>query len=102
MHGVLGGQVRFNIRLRQVGAQATPPLCSAQLWYTFPSGHSPTSPLSASVMCTHTVQQNETRSFPNLTASASQSWETSYKGIRLRQEGDSLKQCFVVVGKNRN
>lgn len=32
MHGVLGGQVRFNIRLRQVGAQATPPLCSVQLW----------------------------------------------------------------------
>lgn len=83
MHGVLGGQVRFNIRLRQVGAQATPPLCSAQLWYTFPSGHSPTSPLSASVMCTHTVPQNETHSCPNLTASASQSWETSYKGIRL-------------------
>lgn len=31
MHGVVGGQVRFNIRLRQVGAQATPPLCSVQL-----------------------------------------------------------------------
>lgn len=48
MHGVLGGQVMFNIRLRQVGAQATPPLGSVQLWYTFPSGHSPTSVLSGS------------------------------------------------------
>lgn len=83
MHGVLGGQVRFNIRLRQVGAQATPPLCSAQLWYTFPSGHSPTSPLSASATCMHTVPQNETRSCPNLSASVRQSWETSYKGTRL-------------------
>lgn len=58
MQGVLGGQVRFNIRLRQVGAQATPPLCSAQLWYTFPSGHSPTSPLSGSATCTYMIQQN--------------------------------------------
>lgn len=57
MHGVLGGQVRFNIRLRQVGAQATPPLCSVQLWYTFPSGHSPTSTLSGSTMCMHTLKK---------------------------------------------
>ncbi|KAG7271061.1 hypothetical protein CRUP_037960 [Coryphaenoides rupestris] len=40
MQGVFGGQVRFNIRFRQVGSQATPPRCSPQLWYTFPSGHS--------------------------------------------------------------
>lgn len=57
MQGVLGGQVRFNIRLRQVGAQATPPLCSVQLWYTLPSGHSPTSTLSGSTMYRHTVRK---------------------------------------------
>lgn len=61
MHGVLGGQVRFNIRLRQVGAQATPPLCSVQLWYTFPSGHSPTSTLSGSRMCAHTQTHTYTQ-----------------------------------------
>lgn len=60
MHSVLGGQVRFNIRFRQVGAQATPPLCSVQLWYTFPSGHSPTSTLSGSTVIKHTnICQNQ-------------------------------------------
>lgn len=61
--------MRFNIRLRQVGAQATPPLCSVQLWYTFPSGQSPTSPLSGSVMRTHTAPQNETHTCPDFTSS---------------------------------
>lgn len=57
MHGVLGEQVRFNIRLRQVGAQATPPLCLVQLRYTFPSGHSPTSPLSGSTTYMNTLKK---------------------------------------------
>lgn len=75
MHGVLGGQVRFNIKFRQVGAQATPPLCSVQLWYTFPSGHSPTSTLSGSKMCTDT--KINAQGALNIHRN-SQSWETSY------------------------
>lgn len=62
MHGVLGGQVRFSIRLWQVGTQVSPPLCSVQLWYTFPSGHSPTSTLSGSTIISHTqthTQENQ-------------------------------------------
>lgn len=66
MQGVLGGQVRFNIRLRQVGAQATPPLCSLQLWYTFPSGHSPTSTLSGSASQKSIMNAKSTANKPSV------------------------------------
>lgn len=89
MQGVLGGQVRFNIRLRQVGAQATPPLCSLQLWYTFPSGHSPTSTLSGSADQKSILNRKST-------ATTCQSRETCGNCRRKGYWVRGLKRDFVV------
>lgn len=89
MQGVLGGQVRFNIRLRQVGAQATPPLCSLQLWYTFPSGHSPTSTLSGSADQKSILNRKST-------TTTCQSWETCGNCRRKGYWVCGLERDFVV------